>query len=224
MPTEIMCFNGNPNVGLYCYANNNYCIVPLSFPNKIVEKIENTLKVPVYRINIAGTALVGVFLTGTDDLLLVPHIVFNRELESLKKFGIKYEIIDSELTALSNNILVGSEAVLINNEYNKKVEEKLSNLLNKKVVRVNLQNAKTVGSLLKVRGENAVVSPLLKDKEVNTIKKILSLRNIERTTINFGNPFISSGIVCNDKGLIVGCSTIGAELMIIEQTLGFLNK
>ena len=65
---------GNPNVGLYGYANDQYCLLGTEVPSKTAKKIEKVLKVPTHRISMCGTSLVGVFVTGNNKCLLVPEI------------------------------------------------------------------------------------------------------------------------------------------------------
>ena len=111
-------YNQNPNVGLFCYANDKYCLVPHLFPKKLKKEFEEVLQVPIYEIKAVGTDLLGVFLAGNDDCLLVPKIMFKTELQQLEKFKIKYKIINTELTALGNNLLIANGMCIANPDYN----------------------------------------------------------------------------------------------------------
>ena len=75
------------------------------------------LKVPVHRVTLAGTSLVGVFTAGNSNCLLLPPICFEEELEALDKLGIKYEVIQTKLTAIGNNILANDNGALINPDF-----------------------------------------------------------------------------------------------------------
>lgn len=219
-----MDFNGNPNIGLYCYANNDYCLVPNNFPEKLVRKIEKALNVNVYRTNIAGTPLLGVFLSGNDNLLLIPKITFKREIENLKNFKIKYHILDSELTALGNNILISNKTIIINPDYSKKIEKELSKLFDLEVKKFYSRGIKTIASLVRTNKEGALVSDIIPYNKQEDLKILLGVKNIESSTVNFGNPIISSGIIINDKGIIIGSKTTGPEMMSIEQAFGLINR
>ncbi|MGB9748710.1 MAG: translation initiation factor IF-6 [Candidatus Woesearchaeota archaeon] len=223
MGIELMDFNGNPNIGLYCYANDDYCLVPQSFPEKLVRKIEKTLKVDVYRTNIAGTSFLGAFLSGNENILLVPKIVFKLEIENLKKLKIKHQIIDSDLTALGNNIFVSEKIIIINPDYSLRAEKKLKEIFNLEVRRFYVRGIRTIASLIRANSQGAVISDLVPLKKQEDLKILLGVKNIETTTVNFGNQIISSGIVLNNKGLIIGSKTTGPEIMNIESALGFAD-
>ncbi len=45
--------------------------------------------------------------------------------------------------------------------------------------------------------------------------------SIETSTLNTGNPYISSGVISNDNGFIIGKMTTGVELVDIDRELGF---
>ena len=66
-----------------------------------------------------------------------------------------------------------------------------------------------------------VASPLLSDEEIETIKTILGFPSsrVIISTINMGNPIIRSGLVANNKGILVGNKTSGVELARIYNTL-----
>jgi len=218
-----MDFNGNPNIGLYCYANNDYCLVPQIFPEKLVRRIERTLKVNVYRTNIAGTSFLGALLSGNDSILIVPKIVFKREIENLKKLKIKHKIVDSDLTALGNNILVSEKIILINPDYSLRVENKLKEIFNLEVKRFYVKGIRAIASLIRTNSNGALVSDLIPYKKQEDLKILLGVRNIESTTVNFGNQIVSSGIVLNNKGLIIGSKTTGPELMNIQSAFEFAD-
>jgi translation initiation factor 6 (eIF-6) len=78
---DLATFDGNPNIGLYLFATNDYCLAPESTSDKLLHKIEKVLDVPVIKLNIAGTPLLGVFLSGNSEQLLVPSIIFDKEKE-----------------------------------------------------------------------------------------------------------------------------------------------
>jgi translation initiation factor 6 len=185
--------------------------------------IEHALHVNAYRTNIAGTSFLGAFLSGNESILLVPKIAFKREIENLKKLKIKHKIIDSDLTALGNNILVSDKTIIINPDYSAKTEKKLKEIFNAEVKRWYIKGIRTIASLIRANRNGAVISELIPFKKQENLKILLGVKNIESTTVNFGNPIISSGIVLNDKGIIIGNRTTGPEIMNIESALGFAD-
>ena len=78
-------FNGNPNIGLYGFATDSYCLMPIHLSSKIIAQIKHALDVPVYQVSIAGTDLLGALCSGNSDLLLVPEIIRDEEIKQLEK-------------------------------------------------------------------------------------------------------------------------------------------
>ena len=79
------------------------------------------------------------------------------------------------------------------------------------------------GSLVVMNNRNAAISNLLSSREEEMIKELLRVET-ERVSVNMGSPFISSGVVVNNNGLIIGNATGGAEAAMIEQALMGWNK
>ena len=90
-------FNGNPNIGLYCFTTDAYCLMPIHISSKIIAKIKQVLGVPVYQVSIAGTDLLGALCAGRSDLLLVPEIIRDEEIKQLDNHKIPYKIIKTKL-------------------------------------------------------------------------------------------------------------------------------
>lgn len=217
---DLATFDGNPNIGLYLFATNDYCLAPESISDKLLHKVEKVLDVPVIKLNLAGTPLLGVFLSGDSEQLLVPSIIFDKEQEILRSNNINFKVFDTELTALGNNIIFSKDALLINHDYDINSRKKLRELTGKNIISEEFGDVKTIGSAIIVRGKRAVISPLL-ERYKQLIKDLLKLDAIEVSSVNFGNPYVSSGLVANDKGLLIGEKTTGLESMKIEQALGF---
>lgn len=213
-------YNGNPNLGLFIYANDKYCLLPVGFPEKLEKDIKETLGVPLYHLKVAGTDLLGVFLNGNDDILFVPKIMFDNELEILDKLKIKYQVIDSDLTALGNNMIVTEKMCIINEEFEEKAIKNIEKFIPVKKGQISTFNI--VGSLAKANKKGLIVSPEIQAHEEKFLEKNLGLK-ITKTTINFGSPYVSSGVVCNSNGFLVGDMSGGPEIQNIDTGLGFLE-
>jgi len=215
-------YNGNPNIGLFCYANDKYCLVPYNFPKKLKEEFEEALQVPVHEIKAAGTDLLGVFFSGTDDILLVPQIMFKSELKRLDELKIKYKVIKSELTALGNNLLMNNKMCIANPDYDEKVLKFIKKELDIKVKTGKISGLKIVGSMGKLNKKGCLVSADIEDFEKKFLKDNLKLK-ITKGTVNFGSPYISSGVLCNSNGFIVGDMSGGPEIQNVDEALGFIE-
>ena len=216
-------YNQNPNVGLFCYANDKYCLVPHLFPKKLKKEFEEVLQVPIYEIKAVGTDLLGVFLAGNDDCLLVPKIMFKTELQQLEKFKIKYKIINTELTALGNNLLIANGMCIANPDYNDAMLKEIKSGLKTQVKTGKISEFNIVGSLAVNNSKGCLVSADIKDFEKKFLEDNLKSK-ITKGTINFGSPYVSSGIVCNSNGFIAGDASGGPEVQNVDIALGFLEE
>jgi len=89
---ETLRINGESNLGLMIYANNKFALVGKSTDEKSIKIIKDILGVPCYKVSIAGTHLIGVFLNGTPTNILVPEITYDKELAELNKIGKNHDV------------------------------------------------------------------------------------------------------------------------------------
>lgn len=214
----IVNFNSNPNVGLYGFATDKYCLIGGEVPEKFYSKIGEVLGVKVIPLTIAGTSLLGVFLNGNNKILLVPSIVFPQELEVLNKNKIKYAIIDTKYTCLGNNLIITDKAGIASNDYGQKDLKQFKDALGFDIISAKIANHSTLGSLA-VHNKNGILCHHdILENEAKLLKKILKLE-INTGTVNMGSPFVGSGILCNSKGMLIGDLSGGPEIVNADQAL-----
>jgi translation initiation factor 6 len=216
-------FNGNPNIGLYGYATDKYCILGREVPEKLLEKIKEVLNVPIIELTIAGTSLIGVFANGNKNCLLLPKIVFPQELEVLDKHKIKYKIIDTKLTCLGNNMICNDAGCLASDEYTERDIKQICDALKVDVTKAKIAELNTLGSLAVHTKKALLCHHDILEHEAEIIKKVLKVE-VYTGTVNMGVPFVGSGILCNSFGFIVGDQSGGPEIINIDESLGFINK
>src|SRR3989344_5065821 len=102
MHVLITDINGNPNVGLYGFANDHFCLLGEEVPEATAKQMGQVLGVPVHRISLCGTSLIGVFCAGNNHGVVIPDIVFADERKHLEKLGIPFTVIKTRHTALGN--------------------------------------------------------------------------------------------------------------------------
>lgn len=214
----ITSFNSNPNVGLYGYVNDKYCLIGSEVPEKLYKKIEEILDVKVIPITIAGTSLIGVFVNGNSKKLLVPNIIFPHERAILERNKISYTIINTKYTCLGNNMIITEKGGIISNDYGVKEIKQLNESLGFDVVKTKIANHNTLGSLA-VHNKRAILCHQnVLDDEAKILKKVLNL-NVYTGTVNMGSPFVGAGILCNSKGMIIGDLSGGPEIINADQAL-----
>jgi len=216
-------YNSNPNVGLYGFATDKYCLLGTEVPEELDKEISEVLDVPIIRMNIAGTSLLGVFLNGNKNCLLVPKIAFENELKILDKHKIKYKLIETKITCLGNNIICNDKGCVVSNEYGEKEIKVFKDALKVDIVKAEIAELNTLGSLAVHTKKGLLCHHEILEHEAELLKKVLKVE-VFTGTINMGVPFIGSGILCNNKGFIIGDASGGPEIVNADEALGFIGR
>jgi len=211
--------HGNSNIGIYLFTNDKFCLAGKHLTDNQKAEIERALNVPVHRISIAGTDLIGAFVAGNSRCILVPKIIFENELQELDNLGINYEVIDSDLTALGNNIMCNDEGAYVSPDYSAVTKKHIRQALGVKVVPGLLSNIDIVGSLALATNSGVIVCDEAEPEELKEVESLLNMAPV-LCTIN-KTPYIGSSIVANTFGYVMGLDVQGDEIMIIEEALGF---
>ncbi len=217
-------FKGIHTIGLYGFVNDCFALIGKEVPEEIAKDISKTLKVPVHRVSIAGTSLIGVFVTGNNNKIIVPSIIFDDEREVLSELGIDFEVFDTKLTCLGNNMIVSDEKALLSKEFSQAEQKKIGELLGVEVRAEKLGGVFSVGSLV-VLNQNKKKALISNDFVREDQKLLESFFSVEATpgSINMGSPYVRSGILCNSSGLIVGSDSGGPEITNADEALGFVE-
>lgn len=216
-----MSFFGNPNIGIYAYVNDRILIHPPGIGRDDIDEINSVLKVTPIELKIAGTILNGVFIAGNNNALVLPRIVFEHELHELKNtikdHGLDIEILvsDSKYTALGNLLLCNSRGCIASPLLEASEATKISDTLGVEVVQTRLVNLDIPGSVAVVTDNGGVIHPDSTESDLKTIKEILKI-TVEPATVNGGIPYVKSGLLANNKGVVVGGGTTGPEILRIR--------
>jgi translation initiation factor 6 len=214
MPIILADVFGSPNIGVYCFANENIAIVPPGLTKRKLGQFAETLGVPVCSTTVGGSTLVGALVTGNSNAVLVPHTTRDYELARIKDLA-RVVVVNSKWTALGNVVLVNDRGAVIHPEASKEIVGAVNDELRVKAVFGTLGSMPFVGATNK----GAMLSPNTLDEERGVVKAALQV-DAELSSTNGGVSFVKSGILANSKGAVVGPLTRGAELMQISRTLG----
>ena len=207
-------FNGDPNIGLYGFATDDYCLLG-TCPDKISMKIETTLKTKIKISTIAGTEFIGLFATGNKNGIVLPKIVEDYEIKKLKSLGLNLEIINSRETALGNLILCNDNGCIISEKL-KKFKKKISETLNCEVDVGTVARLEIVGSSAIANNIGCLCHIESKEEEMKKIEELLKVK-VDVGTVGYGSPFIRSGIIVNSKGVVFSELSTGPEVGRIEE-------
>ncbi|ACP35891.1 translation initiation factor eIF-6 [Sulfolobus islandicus Y.G.57.14] len=213
---------GTDNIGVYIYTNNKYTVVPRGLDSETKENIVQILGTELIEAEISRSFLLGIFISGNDNGILLPKSTIDDEFRFLKENlrDCRVEVLNSKVTALGNTILTNNKAALIYPEFND-IEEKIikETLGVEEIRRGKIAQMITVGSVGVVTNKGGLVHVDTSEKELKELEKLFSVK-IDIGTVNFGSVFIRSGLVANDKGTLVGASTTGPEILRIQKALG----
>ncbi len=219
---ELLSIFGNPNIGVYIFANNKIALVPPGLPGKEKSKITSVLGVEVIEVEVAGMSINGVMVAGNDNGILLPRIVRPEEVDMLRETigsTLKIEVLETRSTALGNLITANSRAALVSPLIEESVVDKIAKTLGvEQVRRQALAGIPTIGSMMVVTNRGGIVHPGISEEEQRFLRSLFKV-DIDIGTVNFGVYFVKAGIVANDKGVLVGEETTGPELMKIQQAL-----
>jgi translation initiation factor 6 len=209
-----------PHIGILCKASDRLCVVPSEFSPKMTAVIKKTLDVEVIPTTICNTSLIGAMLILNSHGAVVTEFAYDSELKKLKE-RLPLVTISDRFNAIGNNVLANDTHGLAHPQLSEETIEILESSLMIEVAQGTIAGLKTVGSAAVVTNKGLFLHPKTTEQELDFLKDFFKLPTY-LGTVNFGFPYVGSGIVANSKGASVGRDTTGIELGIIEEALGFV--
>lgn len=218
MAIHLMDLLGSPNIGVYGLATEAYAIVPVGIPSKKVERISECLGVEAFITDVGETKLVGVLLAANSSGMLAPYFVEEEELEVFKRTGAEVVCMEEKFTAWGNLVLANDKGAVCSPELSKRTRLRVEEVLGVEVVPCTINGLPYVGSLAVATNKGVLAHPEITEEEKRLIEEVLRVR-VEVGTVNGGVSLVSSGILANSKGAVVGSLTTGPELVMISTAL-----
>lgn len=210
--------NGNPYIGVYCHANEEFAIVPPEFTKDMISQIEEGLDVEVVQTTMANSSIIGVLVCSNSYGMIVTNFAEDRELKVFKeRLNILY--IRDVLNAVGNNILANDKFAIIHPDIKKETIIEIEDTLGVEVLRGKIAGQKTVGAAGVVTNNGLLCHPHASKHELDLLTKRFKV-NAAIGTANYGVPLVGACAIANTKGAIVGSTTTPIELGRIEEALG----
>ena len=206
---------GDPNVGVFSYANEKIAVLPAGVSGKKLKAYREVLGVEPYSVGVAESRLIGIYLVGNSNGLLAPHITAEVELQRLASTGLSVHVIDDRYTALGNLIVCNDYGAIVDPRLRPTTVEQIEKTLGVPAARATIAGLPNVGALTVASNKGALISPLANEAERKFFSTGLGVP-VETGTVNSGVPFPKAGVVANSKGAIVGALTIGRELITVS--------
>ena len=214
-------FNENPNIGVYCRANDDVLFTRKGLLKKIKTMLVQTLDVELIELTIADATIIGSLLTINSNGAIVTDFIDSKNKKIIEDQGFEVYVIEDIINAAGNDILVNDHGVLVHPDLKDDTIKKIGEIFKVPVSRGTIGEIKTVGMAAVVTNNGLVCHPKATDEEKNHLKEVFKV-DVMNGTINHGVPMIGSGLVANTKGAIVGSLTTGIEMGRIEEALKFI--
>jgi len=217
-----MDFNENPNVGIYCRANDSIVFLQKSLSKKTRQVVGNVLGVKVLELCIADSTIVGSLLTCNSFGAIVTAFATAETFSALEEQGLRVFPIKDVINAAGNDILTNDHGALVHPDLKNSTVKKIGETLDVPVQKGTIASLGTVGMAAVVTNKGCLCHPKTTKEEKQQLEKVFDV-DVMIGTVNHGFPMIGSGLVANTKGAIIGKMTTGIEMGRIEEALGFLE-
>jgi len=221
-------YYGNPFIGFYARTNNEVTIIGISAPDKFT-RMADILGTKVIKASFAESALMGLYCVMNSNGIIISEVVEDREVDllkkSLKEAGSDINVLKmkTNFTALGNNIALNDSGALVNPDFaNDDTAKEISDVLQVDIEARTIAGYKTVGAAVAATNKGFIAHPHISEEEMDALKSLFKTDGGVGTA-NGGMPFVSLGIVTNDKGVVFGELTTGFELHRIEEALGLIR-
>ncbi len=205
----------SPNIGVFAKANNRFTLVPRGLAPTKCSKIALLLGVRPVRISIAGSRLLGPLIALNDNGIVVSRMIEDEEMETLsRETGLRVARLPSKYTSVGNLLAANNKGAVASPLLHQEALKTIQETLDVPVESFPIAGYMQVGALITVTDQGAAIYPKASPKEIERVSEALSVY-VEPATINRGVPFVSSGILVNQRQAIVGSLTTGPELMIL---------
>ncbi len=219
---ELLDFNENPNIGVYCRANDSVAFVQKNLLKKVKKKISATLDAKLIELCILDSTIIGSLIALNSKGAIVTNHADQETIDKMESQGLSIFVIKDIINAAGNDILVNDKGALIHPNISVKSMEKIGETLDVEVKKGTIASLKTTGMAAVVTNKGCICHPKVTELEKEKMEKLFGVK-VMIGTINHGVPMVGSGLVANSKGAIIGIETTGIEMGRIEEALGFLD-
>lgn len=204
-------------IGVYSKAWEDIVFLPTNVEDEIATRISEGLQVPVERLLIDNSSLVGTFLALNSNGIVVSRNgtdhVFSENLSSRNVLFLK-----DKINAIGNDIIVNDHAAMIHKAFTASSQKKIEDTLGVEVVKGTIGGIKTVGSAAIITQKGMLVTPEASEDELKELSELFKIP-VKEGTANFGNMYVGSSILANSKGVFVGKETTPIEIGRIDDIL-----
>jgi translation initiation factor 6 len=210
-----------PNIGIYTKVNDSFVFVPNGFALTKAKTLATYLKTEYLFTSVANTRLIGTMMAVNNYGMLLPSTCSEYEVQYLKRTtSLNVGILDIKHTALGNLMCVNDKGGIISPKVPKEALKNIQDTLGVEIIQKKIAGYHQAGVMICANNTGGIIHPETDDEDIRSVSDVLKVK-IEPATINGGIPYISSGILANNKAIVVGNLTSGPEIMML--TRAFTN-
>ncbi len=206
-------YQGNVNIGLYGLTTEAQTFLAPGFAQDVFADAAD--------VRVAETPLVGLFAAGNANGLLVPDIATDREVTALEDAGASVHVLEHRHTALGNLVLCNGTGALVSPALDE-VTDTITDALGVDVETGTVAGLEIPGSCGVATDSGVLLHRDASEEELAAAEDVLDVEG-DIGSVNFGTPYVHSGILATTQHLLVGNDTKGPELQRIQDALGFLD-
>lgn len=200
-------YKKSPNIGIFCNSNNNVTVVPPATPNSFKEKAEKNLGTEILETTVSNSNLIGIFTAMNNEKIIAPPTLTQREKDNFKEHFNEVIQLETKYTAIGNLISMNDHAIAASDIIN---TDKLN--LNE----LKLAGSELIGSCLFVTNDGYLAHRDASQKELQKVQDVFEVEG-DVGTVNFGDPYVKTGMIGNDEGILIGEETTGPELNRVDE-------
>ena len=209
---------GSFNIGVSAVANESLAFTSPDVDDQFIKDLEEALGVKPFKTTVGGSHVTGSLIAMNSNGAAVSGLAEEAELEIIRK-QIPILLLPDYINAAGNNILVNDRGAVVNPDFPDSMLKQLEELFGVEVVRSNIAGCNTIGSLCKCNNKGCVCTIDATDDDVELLKEVLKVQEVQRTTVNHGSKYVGSGVIANSKGALVGDATTPLEMGRLEDGL-----
>jgi translation initiation factor 6 len=205
-------FGGDPNIGLYGFATDKFCLLGCEPLAKVKKRMAEVLNVPIFNLPIFGSDLIGLFMSGNSKGIVVTKLVEKEELAKLKAVlpDVNIFVLKTLSTALGNLVLCNDNGCLIPEKFSEHSRE-IADALDCEVAVGAVAGLELVGSAACASNLGCLCHHETGEDEAKALEGLLKVK-VDVGTVGCGCPFIKSGLIVNSNGVIISDCSTGPEL------------
>ncbi len=204
-----------PDLGAYMMANDEVVLVPMGFVHTKAQRLADHLGVRYLGASVANTRLIGTLAVMNNRGIILPKTAYRNEYDLLREAtGLEVGVLDSRLTALGNVVCANDKGAIVSPMMSDDDCRVVSDVLDVEVVRSRIAGFSQTGSVMVANNSAAVMHPDADEWDMSTVKDLLGAK-VARSSVNNGVPYVASGMLANNRCVVVGTMTTGPEIMAL---------